>query len=250
MISDLSELRNKILDLVDEFENKRNSCGRPFEPGTSMVHYAGRVFGAPELRAATDAVLDFWLTAGRFHDEFEARLAALLNADAVLMVNSGSSANLVAVTALTSPKLGERRLKPGDEVITVAAGFPTTVAPILQNQLVPVFVDVALGTYNAIPERVAAAIGPKTRAIVLAHTLGNPWDIGAIKALADQHNLWLIEDNCDALGCTYTMPLERAQALGITENSPGIAPDGHGVTRPTTSPWGKAAPSTSSRARR
>ena len=203
MSNDLGELRSKILDLVEEFENKRNSCGRPFEPGTSMVHYAGRVFGAPELRAATDAVLDFWLTAGRFSEEFEGRLAAFIGADSVLMVNSGSSANLVAVTALTSPKLGERRLKPGDEVITVAAGFPTTVAPILQNQLVPVFVDVALGGYNAIPERVAEAIGPKTRAIVLAHTLGNPWDIAAIKALADQHHLWLVEDNCDALGSLY-----------------------------------------------
>ncbi len=203
MNAELGELRNKILALVEEFETKRNSCGQLFEPGVDTVRYAGRVFGAPELRAATDAVLDFWLTAGRFSEEFEGRLAQFLNADAVLMVNSGSSANLVAITALTSPTLGDRRLKPGDEVITVAASFPTTVAPILQNQLVPVFVDIELGTYNAIPECVAAAVGPKTRAIMLAHTLGNPWDVGAIKAIADKHDLWLIEDNCDALGSLY-----------------------------------------------
>ena len=168
-----------------------------------MVRYAGRVFGPPELRNAADAVLDFWLTAGRFSQDFEARLADYLGLSDVLMVNSGSSANLVAVTTLTSPKLGARQLRPGDEVITTAAAFPTTVAPIVQNRLVPVFVDVDIGGYNALPERVAEAIGPRTRAIILAHTLGNPWNVARIQGLAKQHGLWLIEDNCDALGSRY-----------------------------------------------
>jgi CDP-6-deoxy-D-xylo-4-hexulose-3-dehydrase len=167
------------------------------------VRYAGRVFGPPELRNAADAVLDFWLTAGRFSQDFEGRLAEYLGVSDVLMVNSGSSANLVAVTTLTSPKLGARQLRPGDEVITTAAAFPTTVAPIVQNRLVPVFVDVDIGGYNALPERIAEAIGPRTRAIILAHTLGNPWDVARIQGLARQHGLWLIEDNCDALGSRY-----------------------------------------------
>jgi CDP-6-deoxy-D-xylo-4-hexulose-3-dehydrase len=161
------------------------------------------VFGPPELRNAADAVLDFWLTAGRFSQDFEGRLAEYLGVGDVLMVNSGSSANLVAVTTLTSPKLGARQLRPGDEVITTAAAFPTTVAPIVQNRLVPVFVDVDIGGYNALPERVAEAIGPRTRAIILAHTLGNPWDVARIQGLAKQHGLWLIEDNCDALGSRF-----------------------------------------------
>jgi len=198
----LNEIRDEILRLVEEYETTR-AAGRRFVPGESTVRYAGRVFGPPEMMKATEAVLDFWLTAGRYHEEFEQRLAELVGADAVLMVNSGSSANLLAVTTLTSPKLGDRRLKPGDEVITVAAGFPTTVAPLIQNRLIPVFVDVDLGTYNAIPERVAEAVGPKTRAIMLAHTLGNPFDLEAIGAIAKKHGLWLIEDNCDALGSLF-----------------------------------------------
>jgi CDP-6-deoxy-D-xylo-4-hexulose-3-dehydrase len=200
--SKVQEIRAQILDLVEEYQRLRGERA-PFVPGESMVRYAGRVFGPPELRNATDAVLDFWLTAGRFSEEFEGRLGEFLGLSDVMLVNSGSSANLVAVSALTSPLLGDRRLKPGDEVITVAAGFPTTVAPIVQNRLIPVFVDVDLGGYNALPDRVAEAIGPRTRAIVLAHTLGNPWNLGRIAALAKQHNLWLIEDNCDALGSRF-----------------------------------------------
>ena len=200
--SDLNALRRQILELVAQFEHER-ARGKKFVPGQSMVRYAGRVFGPEELVSAADAVLDFWLTAGRFTEQFEQGLAEYLGVDSALMVNSGSSANLVAVTTLTSPRLGDRQLKPGDEVITVAAGFPTTVAPLVQNRLVPVFVDVDVGTYNAIPEHVAEAVGPKTKAIVLAHTLGNPWDVGAIAAVARKHGLWLVEDNCDALGSTY-----------------------------------------------
>ena len=196
------ELRAQILDLVEEYQRIREDRA-PFIPGQSMVRYAGRVFGPPELRNATDAVLDFWLTAGRFSEEFEGRLADYLGVSDVMMVNSGSSANLVAVSTLTSPLLGERRLRPGDEVITAAAAFPTTVAPIIQNRLIPVFVDVDLGGYNALPDRIAQAIGPRTRAIILAHTLGNPWDVARIQGLAKQHGLWLIEDNCDALGSRF-----------------------------------------------
>ena len=150
-----------------------------------------------------EASLDGWLTTGRFNDQFEARLAAFLGVKYLSTVNSGSSANLVAFSALTSPKLGKRSIKPGDEVIGVAAGFPTTVNPILQFGAVPVFVDVDLGTYNVRPELVEAAISPKTKAIMLAHTLGNPYNLGAIKELCDRHNLWLIEDCCDALGATF-----------------------------------------------
>ena len=200
--AELSAIREQILSLVAEYQRRRQENVQ-FVPGESVIHYAGRVFGPEELCRATDAVLDFWLTAGRFTEEFEGRLAEYFDVDSVLLVNSGSSANLVAVATLTSPKLGDRRLKPGDEVITVAAGFPTTVAPILQNRLIPIFVDVELGTYNAIPEQVAAAIGPRTRAIMLAHTLGNPWEVETIMGLARKHDLWVIEDNCDALGSLY-----------------------------------------------
>lgn len=200
--SKAQEIRERILALVEEYQQLRGERA-PFVPGESTVRYAGRVFGPPELRNAADAVLDFWLTAGRFSEEFEGRLGDYLGLSDVMMVNSGSSANLVAVTSLTSPLLGDRRLKPGDEVITVAAGFPTTVAPIVQNRLIPVFVDVDLGGYNALPDRVAEAIGPRTRAIMLAHTLGNPWDVARIQGLAKQHGLWLIEDNCDALGSRF-----------------------------------------------
>ncbi len=201
-VTDLQSLRRQILALVEQFQRAREA-GEKFVPGQSVVRYAGRVFGPEELTRATDAVLDFWLTAGRFAEEFEQRLAEWLGVSDVLLVNSGSSANLVALSTLTSPKLGDRRLKPGDEVITVAAGFPTTVAPIVQNQCVPVFVDVDLGGYNALPERVAEAVSPRTGAIMLAHTLGNPWDVAAITDIARKHNLWLIEDNCDALGSLY-----------------------------------------------
>lgn len=198
-------LRSEVLDKVRAFQTQREKEAAPFVPGESTVRYAGRVFGSEELELATSAVLDFWLTAGRYSEEFEQRLAEYIGCEDCFLVNSGSSANLLAVSALTSPTLGDRQLKPGDEVITVAAGFPTTVAPLVQNQLIPVFVDVGVddGGYNALVPRVADAVGDKTRAIILAHTLGNPFDIGAIKGIATENNLWLIEDNCDALGSLY-----------------------------------------------
>ncbi len=174
-----------------------------FDSSRDLVHYAGRVFDAEELCNLVDASLDFYLTANRYAEQFEADLAEYFGLSDALLVNSGSSANLVAVTALTSPKLGERRLKPGDEVITVAAGFPSTVAPIVQNQLIPVFVDVNLADYTAIPDQLVKAIGPKTRAIMMAHTLGVPFDLDVVMELVRKHDLWLIEDNCDALGSRY-----------------------------------------------
>ena len=178
---------------------------REFVPGASSVPVSGKCWGAEEMESLTDASLDFWLTTGRFNDQFEESFARTVGRKHALSVNSGSSANLVAISTLCSPKLGERRLKPGDEVITVAAGFPTTVAPIVQNGLVPVFVDVTPPTYNAVPEQIAAAVGPRTRAIFLAHTLGNPFDINTVLQVAQKHNLWVIEDSCDALGARYTL---------------------------------------------
>jgi len=168
-----------------------------------VVPPAGKVLGAEEIQNIVEAALDGWLTTGRFNDQFEQRLAAFLGVKYVRTVNSGSSANLLAVAALTSPKLGERALKPGDEVITVAASFPTTVNPILQCGLVPVFVDVTLPTYNIDAAQLEAAVGPRTRAIVLAHTLGNPFDLDEVMRVARKHQLWVVEDCCDALGSTY-----------------------------------------------
>lgn len=197
-----AQLRAEMLKLVEEYYGERFAA-RPFDPRTDAVHYAGRVFDADELVKLVDSSLDFFLTASRYSDQFEADFAEYFGLANAFLVNSGSSANLVALTALTSPKLGERRLKPGDEVVTVAAGFPTTVAPIVQNNLVPVFVDVNLGDYTAIPERVVEAIGPKTRAIVMAHTMGVPFDLDTVMRLAEEHSLWVVEDNCDALGSRY-----------------------------------------------
>ena len=174
-----------------------------FVGGRDIVHYGGRVFDADEVTTLVEAALEFYLTAGRFAAQFESEFAALLGVNDAMLVNSGSSANLVALTALTSPLLGDRRLRPGDEVLTVAAGFPTTVAPIVQNRLVPVFIDVNLGDYTAVSARMAEAIGPKTRAIMMAHTLGVPFDLDLALSLAKKHNLWLIEDNCDALGSRF-----------------------------------------------
>ena len=196
------ELREQIDVLVRQYYQAQFSK-RPFNPETELVHFAGRVFDAEELSLLVDASLDFFLTANRFADRFESDFADYLGVTSASLVNSGSSANLVALTTLTSPKLGDRRLRPGDEVVTVAAGFPTTLAPILQNNLVPVFVDVSLGDYNAIPEQLEAAIGPRTRAIMMAHTLGVPFDLDVVMALARKHDLWVIEDNCDALGARY-----------------------------------------------
>ncbi len=195
-------IRAQILDLVRQY-HKAKFASKTFEPDKELVHYAGRVFDAEEVVNLVDASLDFYLTANRYAERFEAEFADYLGLSNALLVNSGSSANLVALTSLTSPKLKDRHLKPGDEVITTACGFPTTLNPILQNQLVPVFVDVNLGDYTAIPERLASAIGPKTKAIMMAHTMGVPFHLDAVMGLVKKHNLWLIEDNCDALGSTY-----------------------------------------------
>ena len=176
---------------------------RPFVPGESPVPVSGKVFDAAEIVNVVEAGLDFWLTTGRFAESFEKEFARIFGLRHASLVNSGSSANLCAISALTSPQLGERRLVAGDEVVTVAAGFPTTVNPILQNGLVPVFVDVQIPTYNVDTGRLADAIGPKTRAIVLAHTLGNPFDLETVARLAREHDLWLVEDCCDAVGSTY-----------------------------------------------
>ena len=180
-----------------------------FIPGESPVPVTGKVFGKEELSAAVEASLDFWLTSGPYAEKFESRFAKIVGMRHAFMVNSGSSANLLALTSLTSPKHGDRALRPGDEVLTVAAGFPTTVTPILQNNLVPVYVDVDLETYVANNEALESAIGPKTKAIMMAHTLGNPFNLDLVQKLAAKHNLWLIEDSCDALGGTY-----RGQTLG------------------------------------
>lgn len=198
----MASTRDQILELVRQYHQEK-LAGKSFDPGHDLVHYAGRVFDADELVNLVDASLDFFLTANRYAEQFESDFAEYFGVSDALLVNSGSSANLVALTALTSPKLGERRLRPGDEVITVAAGFPSTVAPIVQNQLVPVFVDVNLGDYTAIPERLVDAISPKTRAIMMAHTMGVPFNLDAVMELVQRHNLWLIEDNCDALGSRY-----------------------------------------------
>ena len=176
---------------------------REFIAGDSPVPVTGKVFGVEEISAAIQASADFWLTAGPYTEQFESRFAKTVGMRHAFMVNSGSSANLLALSALTSPRLGDRALKPGDEVITVAAGFPTTVTPILQNGLIPVYVDVDLGTYVANEEALEAAVSNKTRAIMMAHTLGNPFNLELVARLASKHNLWVIEDSCDALGGTY-----------------------------------------------
>ena len=195
-------LREQIATLVREYHGAQFP-DRPFTPGTDLVHYAGRVFDAEELTNLVDASLDFFLTANRYAERFEGDFSEYLGVSDALLVNSGSSANLVALTTLTSPKLGVRRLKPGDEVVTVAAGFPTTLAPILQNNLLPVFVDVNLGDYTAVADQIREAVGPRTRAIMMAHTLGVPFDLDVVTEVARQHDLWVIEDNCDALGSRY-----------------------------------------------
>ncbi|AVH37637.1 lipopolysaccharide biosynthesis protein RfbH [Pseudomonas monteilii] len=200
--STAQQLRQQIAELVGRYAELQ-MAPKPFVAGQSTVPPSGKVIGAGELQMMTEAVLDGWLTTGRFNEAFEKRLAKYLGRRCVLTTNSGSSANLLAFSALTSPRLGDRAIKPGDEVIGVAAGFPTTVNPILQFGAVPVFVDIEMGTYNIDPALIEAAIGPKTKAIMLAHTLGNPFDLGAIRALCDKYGLWLIEDCCDALGSTY-----------------------------------------------
>lgn len=199
---DSQELREQILFLTREYYNEKYSQ-RTFIPGESRVNYAGRVFNECELINLVDSSLDFWLTEGRYSEEFAEKIADFLEVDNVILTNSGSSANLLAFSALTSQKLGERRLKPGDEVISVAAGFPATVTPIIQNNMIPVFVDVDIPTYNIDVEMLKKAISPKTRCIFLAHTLGNPFNISEIMKIAEENNLWVVEDNCDALGSKY-----------------------------------------------
>lgn len=195
------QLREEIIQLVAEYA----AAAQPpaFQPGSTVIPPAGKVVGAPEMQLMVHASLDAWLTTGRFNDQFEQKLAKFIGVKHLITVNSGSSANLVAFNTLTSPKLGERAIQPGDEVIGVAAGFPTTVNPILQFGAVPVFVDVELGTYNIDVTKLEAAIGPKTKAIMLAHTLGNPFNLEVITALCKKYKLWLVEDCCDALGSTY-----------------------------------------------
>ena len=175
----------------------------PFIPGVSPIPVSGRVVGMEEMLNLVEASLDCWLTTGRFADQFEADLSEYLGVRHACLCNSGSSANLLAISALTSPKLGKRRALPGDEVITAAAGFPTTVNPIIQNNLVPVFVDIELGHYNATIDAIASAITSKTRVIILAHTLGNPFDVEELRRMAKERDIWLIEDNCDALGSRF-----------------------------------------------
>lgn len=195
-------LRQQILQLVDQYAAAAPAPGA-FQPGQTVIPPSGKVVGAPEMKLMVEASLDAWLTTGRFNAAFEARLAQVLGVKHVLTTNSGSSANLLAFSALTSPLLGERAIRPGDEVIGVAAGFPTTVNPILQCGAVPVLVDVHLPTYNIDVAQLEAAITPRTKAIMLAHTLGNPYNLEAVTRLARQHGLWLVEDCCDALGSSY-----------------------------------------------
>ena len=202
------QLRKQILELTTEY----HAIAFPqklFEPGQSFVPVSGKVIDGQDLSQMVDSVLDCWFTTGRFAKAFEKKLARFVGVRGCSLVNSGSSANLVALSALTSPKLGERQLKPGDEVITVAAGFPTTVNPIIQNRLVPVFLDVALPTLEVDVTQLEKALSTKTRAIMIAHTLGNPFDLDAVMSFARKHKLWVVEDCCDALGATY-----RGQMVG------------------------------------
>ena len=197
-----SELRDQILDLAEEFFQEQFP-NRAFVAGESVVPVSGKVLNGSDLRNLVDAALDCWLTTGRFAKEFERRFARYFGVRGCSLVNSGSSANLVAFSALTSPKLGDRRLKPGDEVITLAAGFPTTINPIIQNQCVPVFVDISLPTYQLDATQLEGALSERTRAIMFAHTLGNVCDLDAVVSFAKKHDLWFVEDSCDALGSTY-----------------------------------------------
>ncbi|WP_312396250.1 lipopolysaccharide biosynthesis protein RfbH [Stutzerimonas kunmingensis] len=195
-------LRQEISKLVEQYANLALAT-KPFEPGQSVIPPSGKVIGARELQLMVDASLDGWLTTGRFNAEFERKLAEFIGIKHLITVNSGSSANLVAFSTLTSAKLGERAIKKGDEVIGVAAGFPTTVNPIVQFGAIPVFVDVDMKTHNIDADLIEAAITPKTKAIMLAHTLGNPFNLAKVKSLCDKYGLWLVEDCCDALGATY-----------------------------------------------
>jgi CDP-6-deoxy-D-xylo-4-hexulose-3-dehydrase len=241
-----STLKQQILQLTREYSRQVHAAFRPaadpnrkpWQEG-SPVPYAGRVFTEDEVEAAVSATLDFWLTLGQEGEAFQKELAAFLGVRHSLLVNSGSSANLIAISALTSHKLPEkRRIKPGDEVITVAAGFPTTVAPIVQVGAVPVFIDADPVTGNARCEQLEEAYqAGKTKAVMMAHALGNPFNVAAILAFCRKYDLWLIEDNCDALGCSYSMPRPLAESLGFSENSPGLDEGPDRVVR-WTGTWG------------
>ena len=204
-MTEQKRLHDEILEKVREYWKLVHEPeeSEPFQPGRTRIRYAGRVFDERELCNLTDACLEFWLTGGRYAEQLEHGLAEYLGLPFALLVNSGSSANLLAFLALTSPLLGDRRIRRGDEVITVAAGFPTTVSPILQFGAIPVFVDVERSTANVDPSRLEGALSGRTRAVMLAHTLGNPFHVAAVKEFCDRHDLWLIEDNCDALGSRY-----------------------------------------------
>jgi CDP-6-deoxy-D-xylo-4-hexulose-3-dehydrase len=245
-MSDPQALKQEILRLTREYSRQVHASFRPaadperqpWQPGTT-IPYAGRVFTEEEVEAAVGSTLDFWLTLGIEGEAFQKELAAFLGVRHSLLVNSGSSANLVAISVLTSAKLPEaRRIKPGDEVITVAAGFPTTVAPIVQVGAVPVFIDADPITGNARCDQLEAAYCPgKPKAVMMAHALGNPFDLSATLAFCRKYDLWLVEDNCDALGCSYSMPRELAESLGFSENSPGLDEGSDRVIR-WTGTWG------------
>ena len=202
---DTKELKLNILEKVKEYYTLRFGQDKEFIPGKTFVNYGGRYFGEEEIVNLVDSSLDFWLTAGPWANKFEKHFAEWLNVKYCSLTNSGSSANLLAFMALTSPQLGERRIKRGDEVITVAAGFPTTVTPTIQFGAVPVFVDVEIPSYNIDPSKLEAALSSKTKAVMVAHSLGNPFDLKSVKEFCDKYNLWLVEDNCDALGSEYTI---------------------------------------------
>ena len=245
-MTDPSSLRQEILRLTREYSRQVHAGFRPaadpdrqaWQKGTT-IPYAGRVFMEDEVEAAVASTLDFWLTLGQEGEAFQLELAAFLGVRHSLLVNSGSSANLIAISALTSPKLPEaRRIKPGDEVITVAAGFPTTVAPIVQVGAVPVFIDADQITGNARCDQLEHSYqSGKTKAVMMAHALGNPFDLATTLAFCRKYNLWLVEDNCDALGCSYSMPRQLAESLGFTENSPGLD-EGPGRVVRWTGTWG------------
>jgi CDP-6-deoxy-D-xylo-4-hexulose-3-dehydrase len=244
--NDPAALKQEILRLTREYSRQVHASFRPAsDPARapwlegSTIPYAGRVFTEVEVEAAVGSTLDFWLTLGSEGEAFQKELSAFLGVRHSLLVNSGSSANLVAISALTSPKLpSERLIKPGDEVITVAAGFPTTVAPIVQVGAVPVFIDADPITGNARCDQLELAYSPgKTKAVMMAHALGNPFDLATTLAFCRKYNLWLVEDNCDALGCSYSMPRELAVGLGFTENSPGLDDGPDRVVR-WTGTWG------------
>ena len=199
-----AEAREQIKEMVAQYYHDFKEVKEAFKPG-DYISYASRVFDEKEMQALTDATLDLWLTTGRFSDQFENHFASWIGVKYAHLVNSGSSANLIAFMALTAPELGNRQILPGDEVITVACGFPTTVTPILNYGAVPVFVDVTVPQYNIDVTRLESALSEKTKAVMIAHTLGNPFDLRAVKEFCDKHNLWLVEDNCDALGTKYTI---------------------------------------------